>query len=599
MGLSKTRWFIGGGGILAVLMVEGFRHRVLEPWLPSPWGPVTATAILIVGAGLFSYLATSQISRVSERMINQQQKLDVIFRHSSDAIILTDDHGTIRAANPAAERLTGSSEDDLAGLHLWAEVCRTPEGQPLGPEACPVVTVARTGRGIPYLETTVATGNGGLLPVTASFSPVPDDRGKVTQVVAVLRDMSEKRALEAEVARLHLETGTRARQTEALYEISRGLASILDAEQNLEVPLVRLRDLLQADFVAYGAPDPTRKTVQCHELMGSLRPDQTTALKMEIGRDVLGFVVGTGHPLRSERFPDDLTEHPESYPLIVLEQLKAFLAVAVTVRGQAVGALLIGYRTPRSISDQDMRLLEGVSGQLGIAVENVRLFRQVEKVAMLEERDRLAREIHDGLAQSLVALHLKLQTLTLKIRSGGTADLMGDVQRLQADLAAVYEEVRLAILDLRPRCSTGADLAGYLREYLRDLGQAQDLQIHLELPSGGLPSLAPESEAHLIRIIQEALHNVIKHAGVRQVAVELEVRGDALVAVVKDEGSGFDTTTGKQVGHYGLGIMTERARMAGGSLEVRSRPGMGTTVVVRLPLIATARVSGGGVRNAE
>ncbi|BDG61122.1 GAF domain-containing protein [Caldinitratiruptor microaerophilus] len=584
MNLAQLRWLVGSSAVLGIFLVEGVRHTYLDRVTSPLVSTLIASAFLVLGAGAFTHVVIGWIGRMSDRLAQQQQKLNAIFAHSSDAILLTDAQGRILRANPAAERLTGRSESDLTSVHLWEELCRTPDGSPVGPEQCPVTEVVRTGRAIPYLEATVATGTGRLLPVTASFSPVPGESGQVVQVAVVLRDLSEKRTLEAEVARLLAETERRRRQAEALYEISRSLSSLLDAERNLEVPLARVRDMLQADVAVYGVLDPVQREVRCQAMSGSRDPERVAGIRLRLGQGALGRVVSSGRPLRTERFPEDLTEYPDSYPLLQVEGLVACLAVPVGARGEVTGALLVGYRQPHAFTDEEVRFLENVAGQLGIALENTRLYREAEKVAMLEERDRLAREIHDGLAQSLTFLHLRLEALSLLARSGPVPDLAGELERLKAACAAAYADVRQAILNLKQRLPEGTDLGGYLAEYLHEFAQAHHLDVELVLPPAALPPLPPASEAHLIRIVQEALHNVVKHARARRVLVRFDVQLSGLHVTVRDDGIGFDPAAVQAAGHFGLGIMRERAEKAGGELTVESEPGAGSEVRVRLPL---------------
>jgi two-component system, NarL family, sensor histidine kinase DegS len=163
--------------------------------------------------------------------------------------------------------------------------------------------------------------------------------------------------------------------------------------------------------------------------------------------------------------------------------------------------------------------------------------------------------------------------------------------------ANAYEEVRQAIFGLRTMVSRGLGLVPTLSEYLHEFSQQASLEVKLEVQQeGDLTQLAPEVEVQLVRIVQEALHNVRKHAGARMAWVRFWREGDDILMAVEDDGVGFDPAVPPADGrrHFGLATMRERAESVGGALTVRSLGATGTQVVVRLPLTA-ARRGGAGV----
>lgn len=583
MNRTGVRLLVGSAILFGLLLVDLWRHRYLTDPVPPLFSTAITGVLLVLGAGLFAW-AMHHLGQMNDRLHRQQQQWNAVFDHSSDAILLTDARGRILRANPATERLTGLKEKELLGTHFWHQICRDPEGGPLQPERCPVVEVVRSRRPIPYLEANVAARDGQVLPVTASFSPVPAATGEVAQVAVVLRDLREKRTLEAEIARLLAETERRRRQAVALYEISRDLAVFLDVERDLAGPLERVREMMEAGVAILGVLDPVTRQIHCPALSGFRNPRAVGELRLRLGQGVLGRVISSGRPVQLGGPDGEPMGDPEAYPVLCAEGVAAALAVPVASRGQVIGALLVGYREPHGITGEDRRLLENVARQLGIALENARLYRQVEKVAMLEERDRLAREIHDGLAQSLASLHLRIESLLLRVRSGALPDLVGTLQELKQACAATYSDVRKAIFNLKQHLPPETDLGGYLAEYLHEFARGQPLAVELTLPPQGLPALPPAAEAHLVRIVQEALHNVVKHARARRVSVKLEHRPQELTVTVRDDGVGFTPAAVRGADHYGLTIMAERARQAGGTLALESAPGAGTVVRVTLPL---------------
>ncbi len=259
---------------------------------------------------------------------------------------------------------------------------------------------------------------------------------------------------------------------------------------------------------------------------------------------------------------------------------------------QVLGALCVGSATPRAFGEAEQNLLGGLAAQAAIAIENARLVEAVRGVATVEERERLAREMHDGLAQALGFLNLKL-AMAERMLDGGPAEptrrALAEMRKVAGD---AYDEVRQAIFGLRTMVSRGLGLVPTLSEYLHEFSQQTGLQVKLEVPEEeGLTRFAPEVEVQLVRIVQEALPNVRKHSGARAAWVRFWREGENVLVAIEDDGAGFDPAAPPADGqkHFGLATMRERAESVGGALAVRSAAGSGTQVVVRLPGAAARR----------
>lgn len=273
------------------------------------------------------------------------------------------------------------------------------------------------------------------------------------------------------------------------------------------------------------------------------------------------------------------------------EYREAHLAVPLKRGGKVIGVFCVGDRQPRSFSAAEVDLLSGLAAQAAIAIENARLYERAESLAILEERERIAREMHDGLAQVLGALHFQLSRVEELLKAGETARVGETLEEIRRMAEGAYEDVRQAIFGLRTMVSRGLGLIPTLTEYLHEWsgqsGVAADLQIRDEEAT----RLAPEAELQLIRIIQEALANVRKHAMARSVSVRFEREGDYALVTVSDDGRGFEVSKPPKPISKGFGLTTmrERAESVGGSLEVHSGPGRGTSILVRLPFPAERR----------
>ena len=259
---------------------------------------------------------------------------------------------------------------------------------------------------------------------------------------------------------------------------------------------------------------------------------------------------------------------------------------------QVLGALCVGSAMPRAFGEAEADLLGGLAAQAAIAIENARLYDAVRGMAAVEERERLAREMHDGLAQALGLLNLKLALAERTLDGGAPAAVRLALAETRKAASDAYDEVRQAIFGLRTMVSRGLGLIPTLTEYLHEFSQQTGLEVTLEIAEdNGLARFSPEVEVQLIRIVQEALHNVRKHAGARAARVRFwREETEALVAI-EDDGAGFDPGAPPADGrrHFGLLTMRERAELVGGSLALRSAAGGGTQVVARLPLAAPGR----------
>jgi signal transduction histidine kinase len=221
------------------------------------------------------------------------------------------------------------------------------------------------------------------------------------------------------------------------------------------------------------------------------------------------------------------------------------------------------------------------------------LSRRVQRLAVIEERDRLAREMHDGIAQVLAYLLVRLDTIEGLIERGRTEAAVEEVRHLRDSGEGAYADVREAIAGLRVRPEAGAaGLAAALREYAEQFGDRTGVAVRfsaqgVDQSAGpeGSDDLDPAAELQLLRIAQEALANVRKHAGATRVDVRLRRAAGGWHLEVQDDGRGFDPAAPLPAGHqhFGLHIMRERAESLGGSLTVVSRPGGGTTVAATVP----------------
>jgi two-component system NarL family sensor kinase len=248
-----------------------------------------------------------------------------------------------------------------------------------------------------------------------------------------------------------------------------------------------------------------------------------------------------------------------------------------------LGVLNVASSDWRELTADDLRLLHIIGDLLSIAIERARLYAHSIEYGAVEERNRLAREIHDTLAQGLTGITLQLETADAMLESGADlAAVKGVVRHALEQSRASLEEARRSVLDLRAAPLEGRSLARALEDHIAALPRPNGLRIKFIVSGAGKP-LPARVETGIYRIAQEALSNAITHANAARVTVDLVVQPEELNLTVIDDGRGFDPAS-IPPGRYGLLGLNERARLLGGSLQIHSEPGAGTSVQVRVPL---------------
>lgn len=263
--------------------------------------------------------------------------------------------------------------------------------------------------------------------------------------------------------------------------------------------------------------------------------------------------------------------------------LRYHSSVPLYAHGKKLGVLNVASPNWRELSDSELRLLYTIGDLLSIAIERARLFEQSVQLGAVEERNRLARDIHDTLAQGLSAIALQLETADALLDAGVESQKAQQAVRHALELSrANLDEARRSVMDLRAAPLEDRTLADALRELANDAGIEGAFEVDFRATGGSRP-LPVRIEAGVYRIVQEALNNVVQHADAEHVTVALVATPDEVQVRVADDGCGFDP---EQVSddRYGLVGLNERARLLGGTLELQTSPGQGTQLVVTVSL---------------
>lgn len=452
-------------------------------------------------------------------------------------ILIFDRNLRVTAASPASATLLGIPERELVGIRC-RDALHCPE---CTGEACPL-RQALHGEAAEGLLPGDFT-NGSLIVSTSPISGARED---------------------GFMALLYL----RAHDAESVV-LGAGLQRVLDG----------LREMLSSDLAALAFYDETLKEVRWQVTSGSQNPD-VTSIRLRPGEGFAGRIVLNDLPLQTFRFPQDLTEDPSSYPIFLAEGLKA--AVGVPVRGAAkvLGVLMVASREEREYTDEDLERLTRVADSVSLAAEMMTLHED----ALRRERAKLAQEVHDGLSQNLFGLQLLLYDLQQNLYSDSPATVEKGLTDICRVLDGTLGEVRRLITDLRGSTRIRRGLISALTDYLAHFHRLSDLQVELavRLPVGEEISCGETHE--VLRIVQEALMNVHRHAHAGHVRVEVTRQDGGYRVAIEDDGIGFDPDAAVPEGHFGLAIMQERATKCGAQLMVNSREGEGTCVEICIPV---------------
>ena len=262
------------------------------------------------------------------------------------------------------------------------------------------------------------------------------------------------------------------------------------------------------------------------------------------------------------------------------------LSASLVVGSSRVGELCVSSRTARQFSDRQRELLAGMADMAAIAINNARLLERERYVAVLEERERLAQEMHDSLAQVLGYLHLKAQATKRHLNGGELARADDELADMASLAHEAYLDVREAILGLRETVSPSRGIVGTLREYLLKFRRQAGITAEIEVEGDIEPQFPPEAEVQLVRVIQEALTNVRKHARANSARIRIASGPDEIGISIEDKGRGFDPAIlTDEMPRFGVRTMRERVERVGGRFQIESSPGHGTTVRIYLPVV--------------
>jgi signal transduction histidine kinase len=374
----------------------------------------------------------------------------------------------------------------------------------------------------------------------------------------------------------------------ALEELSAAVLAVTrhrSVHEVLQTIVSTARSLLHAEYAALGVPDESGGFAEF--VVDGVSDAQWAAIgPLPRQHGLLAVMLQEAKPQRLADVRADARFRwwPAAHPVLV-----DFLGTPILDGDEILGAIYLANKRPpgegpagAGFTEADERLLGVLAAHAAIALTNARLYEQTRELTLVEERQRIARDLHDAVAQKL---------FSARLTADAAAALVGpDPDRARAELAEVARltaeagtELREIVAALRPAELTEAGLVAALRTRVGLLDRVHPA--HLSLDADGVPRLPPAVEGTVLRVAEESLHNALRHAAATSVRVALRDGPDGVELTVSDDGIGFDAAAPQRAAtrRLGLGSMRERARAAGGRLTIASVPGGGTTVRLVVP----------------
>ncbi|GAP21660.1 GAF domain-containing sensor histidine kinase [Leptolinea tardivitalis] len=357
------------------------------------------------------------------------------------------------------------------------------------------------------------------------------------------------------------------------------LATSTEIDAICKISLTQLMDFLNLKVgEVYLRPEGEKKMkLVLHR--GKLIPCLWKEETFSVGRGMVGMTAKTGLPKVLTVNPNDGQELHESVLLNSIHQIASF---PLRGRSSVLGVLCVAVLDNRPFTDLDIQFIGAIGSWMGTALENVRYNNNSRRLAVLEERERIGMDLHDGIIQSIYAVGLGLEHARLLL-SENPGEAQDRIDQSINGLNNTIRDIRTYILDLRPRQLVDENLMQGLQRLVNEFRANTLAEAHLNGPADGLEKLPASKALALFHICQEALANTAKHAKAKKVEVVVWTTADRALMEIRDNGKGFEMeSTRTSLGH-GLSNMQTRARNVGGDLELTSEPGMGTTILTWVP----------------
>lgn len=365
----------------------------------------------------------------------------------------------------------------------------------------------------------------------------------------------------------------------ALRDAALAISADLSLAETLKRIVTAAAQLVNARYAALGVPDETGESLAEFITTGISEAEEARISHRPQGHGILGVILHEGQSLRLK----NLHEHPRSVGFPANHPpMTSFLGVPITHKGRRLGNLyLTDKRASEEFSAEDQRLIEFLAAHAGIAIENARLYERIQQLIVVEERQRIGMDLHDGVIQSIYGAELMLESLSGQLAEGPNQK----IKQVTETLNSAIRDIRSYILDLRPHNFEGDNLIIGLRRLIMEFKANTLMSAHLDADAMADAVLSLQARQTLFHIAQEALSNAAKHSRASRVEVVLKLANQVVSLTLRDNGQGFSPNqVERRVGH-GLMNMQDRARTIGGTFSMG--PGAqnsGTEITITVPV---------------
>ena len=419
------------------------------------------------------------------------------------------------------------------------------------------------------------------------IEPLRGADGEIEGCIGVALDISERMGA---YQLLEQRVNERTRELSSLLAFSRQASATLDVHLLMELVVEEVTRLVEATEVGLfllegnvlkvtaqrglyqdGAAKPMQLTLEDSDLDAMRRSSSGAIIVSDLaGSQDAGMIGGAGRRWLEQR-----------------GDLRSIMWVPLTIKQTVIGGLGIAHAEPNKYCEREAGLVQTIASQAAIAIENARLYEQAHELAVLQERQRLARELHDSVTQSLYSLTLMAEAARRLVSAGSVERGAGYLARIGESAQQVLKEMRLLLYELRPLTLERDGLASALKQRLEAVEGRAGVETSLFIEGSGI---VPEHiDAELYRIAQEALNNSLKHSGASSVMVRLCTTPEEINLTVSDNGRGFSAKSVADKGGLGLVSMQERTHRLGGRLDIVSQPDEGALIAVCIPFGAAGK----------
>ena len=367
------------------------------------------------------------------------------------------------------------------------------------------------------------------------------------------------------------------RERDALDAAVRSIAGVLDLDRVLQLIVDRVRELADGEYAAIGIIGPDA-TLERFVTSGISEAGRRRIGALPEGRGLLGVIIRDSESLRIADIGADSRHSgfPAHHP-----PMRSFLGVPVRLRERAIGNFYLTNKLGAAeFSLDDQRLVERFALHAAIAIDNARLHEEVRRLAVVAERDRIGRDLHDGVIQRLYAVTLSLDDVP-ELMEEAPDEARERVEKSIEALQGAISDTRAFIYDLRPMLLSAGDVRSALLELADETGRSGTAHVGVEVDGDHM--LPPDLARELIAIAREGLSNVGRHADASHATIRLAISDETARLSIADDGRGFDLAEPRDARHHGLANMRDRASAMGGRLVVTSTIGEGTRVVAEIP----------------